>query len=147
MNKKSLFYVPILTLFFMSVKLFAQDNATWQPVYLQVTGANVLDGVEAHFQLNKCGAEDVVYIKFNNTNTYDVKLDWFNAVFTSELKWITKSGAENKKSIVLSSKKEIKGACVDNTQAVLVVKLTDFVSNKESFKRFYTSELIVTPVQ
>ena len=147
MNKKPLFFVSLVTLFLISVPLFAQDNNAWQPMYLQVSGANVMNGVEADFQLNKCGGEDVVYIKYINTNGYDVKLQWYNAVFTTDLKWVTKNGEENKKSLVLSSRNELKGTCVDNRQAVLVVKLSDFIANKENFKRFNTSELLVTPVQ
>ena len=106
-----------------------------------------MDGVEASFQLNKCGTEDVVYIKFNNRNAYDVKLEWYNAVFTTDLKWITKNGEGNKKSLILPSNKEFVANCGDEKYAVLVVKLSDFVGSKESFKRFHTSELTVTPVQ
>jgi hypothetical protein len=147
MNKRLLLLLSFFTLVFSSVNLFSQDKNSWQPMYLMVSGANVMDGVEANFQLNTCGVDDVVYIKFNNSNSYDVKLEWYDAVFTTDLKWVTKNGEGNKKSLILSKKNELKGACVDNKQAVLVVKLSDFIGNKENFKRFHTSELTVTPIQ
>jgi hypothetical protein len=147
MNKRLLLFLSFFALTVFSVNVFSQDKNSWQPMYLMVSGLNVMDGVEANFQLNTCGSENVVYIKFSNRNSYDVKLEWYDAVFTTELKWITQNGEGNKRHLVLPSKNEFKGSCADNKEAVLVVKLADFVANKENFKRFHTSELTVTPIQ
>lgn len=147
MNKRLFLFLPLFALMLFSANVFSQDKNPWQPMYLMVSGLNVMDGVEANFQLNTCGSEDVVYIKFNNRNSYDVKLEWYDAVFTNELKWITQNGEGNKRRLVLLSKNELKGSCVDSKESVLIVKLKDFVENKEKFKRFHTSELTVTPIQ
>ena len=104
MNKKILFFILLLlvVLFFAPQnKLAAQNTSTWQPIFLQVTGGNTMDGIEASFQLNKCNGLDVVYIKFFNHNDYPVKIEWTDAVFTKELKWVNNSKGVDRKSLTL----------------------------------------------
>ena len=148
MKKKS----PILILLFAlilspSSKVNAQTDASWQPIYLLVTGHNVMDGVEAFFQVNACNNEDIIYIKYINHNEYDVKLEWFDAVFTQELKWINKDQAADKKSLLLPSKKEVNGKCSSNLYPELSIKIKVFVADKNDFKRYSASQLHVNSVQ
>lgn len=134
----------ILSFFALSfTALYAQEQNSWEPLYLLVTGHNIKDGVEGSFQVSKCAGEDVVFIKFNNRNEYPVKLEWFDAVFTQELKWIHKTGENNKKTVLLSAKTEIAGKCGSENEAILVVKMKDFIPDSNNFKRFQTSQLSV----
>ncbi len=146
MNKPKHFLILIGILFFIVPKFFSQNKDNWEPVYLLVTGANTMDGVEACFKLAKCNNEDVVYIKFNNHNEYSVKLEWFDAVFTQELRWINKDGEGNKKTLIIPSKMEARGGCESNNTE-LVVKLKDFIVDKNNFKRFHTSQLTIVSAQ
>lgn len=125
----------------------AQSGAEWQPIYLQVTGHNTMDGVEALFQLNSCNGEDIISIKYINHNDYAVKLEWFDAVFTQELKWINKEQAGDKKTIQLAAKEEAIGKCSNNLYAELIVKVKDFTADKKDFKRYSASRLRVSGVQ
>ena len=113
-------------------------------MYLLVTGSNNMDGVEASFQPASCNNENIVYLKFNNHNEYPVKLEWFDAVFTQELKWINKDGEENKRTLVVPAKTEVVGSCVNNSKPELVVVLNDFIADKKNFKRYVSSHLIIT---
>lgn len=128
-------------------KAFAQKKSEWEPIYLLVTGHNVMDGVEASFKLGACNGEDVVLIKFKNQNDYPVKLEWADAIFSYELKWIYRKEINAKKSISIKAKESVEGDCTIHQQPDLVVKVKDFVSNKENVKRYLTSQLIVTPIQ
>lgn len=106
-----------------------------------------MDGVEASFQLNTCNGEDVVYLKFINHSSNPVKLEWTDAVFTHELKWINKDEAKDKKSLQIPAKAEVKGNCSNNVDPELFVKLKDFVIDKKDFKRYSASHLKVIAVQ
>lgn len=106
-----------------------------------------MDGVEASFQINTCNGEDVIYIKFINRNENTVKLEWFDAVFSQELKWINKDQTSNKKSLILPAVKEVKGECSSKLYPELVVKIRDFVADKKDVKRYSTSQLKVIAVQ
>lgn len=143
MNRRRCITVITGLLFLFAIKSFSQDKATWEPVYLQVTGANTMNGIEANFQVGNCNNEDVVFIRFKNNNDYSVKLEWFDAVFTQELKWINKDEEVNKRSVVIPGKLEMTGTCINTDSPQLVVKLTDFISDKKNFKRFHTSQLTV----
>jgi hypothetical protein len=133
--------------FLTSCPLFAQTKEEWQPIFLQLTGANTMNGVEASFLVTMCNGEDVVFVKFVNDNTYPVKLEWFDAVFTQELKWINKDGVSDKKSITLAANAEVKGTCSSSGNADLVVKMKNFITDKKDLKRYSTSKLLVIAAQ
>lgn len=139
-----------LLLFFFIISfsnVFSQDNSgQWEPVYLQVTGHNVMDGVEASFNKTTCGIDDVVLIKFTNTNEYPVSLAWADAVFTQDLKWVYREGDNTRRLLIVPAKSEVTGNC-SNEESVLVVKLNALISDSKKFKRFHTSQLVVSPVK
>ncbi len=152
MKKRVRLFVFFLGIFCFSLSLCAQTdlptaNPDWQPIYLLVNGGNTMDGIEASFQLSKCNQEDVVYVKYVNHNTYPVKVEWFDAVFTQELKWINEERVAAKKSITLSANEEAKGECLKSANAKLVVKIKDFIKDKKDFKRYSASQLTITAVK
>lgn len=144
---KYLFILLFTVILTIPKKTNAQNNSDWQPIYLLVTGGNTMDGVEASFQINTCDGIDIVLIKFINHNPNPVKIEWFDAVFSQELKWYNKDQATDKKSLVLSAKAEVKGECSNNLYPALFVKVKDFVTDKKDFKRYAASQLKVVPVQ
>jgi hypothetical protein len=132
---------------FSFFKVEAQKNSDWQPIFLLVTGANVMDGVEASFKLGTCNNEDVVFVKFINHNDYAVKLEWSDAIFNQELKWLYRTEINKRESITLAPKMEAQGEAINKKHPELIIKLKDFIVDKKNFKRYLTSQLIVTPVQ
>ena len=147
MKKKLHLSVFIFILILSSLHQVGAQTNDWQPIFLQVTGVNTMDGVEASFQINTCNGEDIIYIKFINHNENTVKLEWFDAVFSQELKWINKDQALNKKSLILPAGKEAKGECSGKIYPELIVKIKDFVADKKDFKRYSASQLKVIAVQ
>lgn len=128
-------------------KVCAQNSSDWQPIYLMVTGANVMDGVEASFKLGSCNNQDVVFVKFVNRNEYPVKLEWSDAIFNTELKWVYRTDINARKSFSLKAKEQAEGECINNKQADLIISVKDFVSSKENVKRYSASKLLITPIQ
>jgi hypothetical protein len=148
MNNKMIFFILLLgVISFAPVKMHAQTKSEWQPIFLLVTGGNTMDGVEASFQINTCKGEDVVFVKFINHNAYPVKLEWFDAVFTQEQKWVNEERVSAKKSLTLPANSEAKGECANNSYPILLVKVKDFVPSKKDVKRYSTSQLKVIAVQ
>lgn len=148
MNKKLLLFILLLTaVFSASPKVHAQTNPDWQPIFLDVTGGNKLDGLEASFQLNTCNNEDVVYVKFINHNAYPVKIEWFDAVFTQDLKWVNEERVALKKSLTLPANGDATGECAKNSYPELLVKMKNFIPGKKDFKRYSASQLTVIAVK
>lgn len=106
-----------------------------------------MDGVEASFLVNTCNGVDIVFIKFINHNANAVKIEWFDAVFSQELKWNNKEAPGDKKSMVLAANAEVKGECSKNQYPELFVKVKDFVADKKNFKRYSASRFKVVSVQ
>lgn len=148
MNKRIFFYFLLLAFIsYYSHKVHAQSNLDWQPIYLTPGGGNTVDGVEASFQINTCNSEDKIYLRFVNHNKYNVKLEWFDAVFTQELKWINKDQVEDKKSLILPANVEATGKCSNILYPELVIKVKNFVADKKEVKRYLASQLKVNTVQ
>lgn len=148
MNKKKRFFIFLISLFISGTyQVHAQVNTEWQPIYLTPGGGNTIDGVEASFQVNTCNGEDIIYIKYFNHNGYSVNLEWFDAVFTQELKWINSELPDEKKSLQLPANKGIVGECSNNLYPELVIKVKKFVADKKDVKRYLASRLIVISVQ
>jgi len=144
---KYLFIYIFIFAFFILQKANSQNNTSWQPIYLLVTGGNVMDGVEASFQVNKCNGKDIVYIKFINHTSSQLSLEWFDAIFTKELKWINKDKKEDKKSILLSPNAEIIGDCLNGKYPELTINMKDFIEDKNNFNRYSSSQLKIIKVK
>lgn len=128
---KNKLLVRIFSVCATSLFLFGEANAqtdtssAWQPMHLNVSGSNIVNGVEASFQLNKCNGEDVVFVKFINRNTHAVEIEWYDAVFTQEKKWIKKENAADKKSLSIPANSEVVGDCAGKNE-LMVVKMKSF---------------------
>jgi len=94
------------------------------------------NGVEAFYQLNKCNNENVVFIKFINHNTSGVIVEWNDAVFTKDLKWVKNEKAGMVKTITIEGGETVSGDCSGKNQNVLVVNVNDFISNIDDFNLF-----------
>lgn len=147
MRGKLHFLILSFCLLFSSRLVHATNEQDWQTIYLTPGGGNLMDGVEAYFQLATCNGESVVYIKFINHNDYSVKLEWFDAVFTQDLKWINKDEVRQKKSLLVAPKNEMTGVCVGNGSTELVIDLKNFIADKKEFKRYSAFQLNVLAVQ
>ncbi len=146
--KKNYFFIFLFALTLaIPNRMHAQVNSDWQPIFLLVTGGNIMNGVEAFFQLNTCNGEDIIYVKFFNHNNKPVKLEWSDAVFTQELKWINRDKPGDKKSLIIPQNTEFKGECGNSLYPELLIKVKDFVADKKDFKRYSASRLTVIPVQ
>ena len=140
--KKNLFCFLFLALMLAPKTGIAQTSSAWTPIFLSANGDNVKHGVEAYFQRGLCGTDEVVYIRFVNTNNYDVILGWYNAVFTQSIEWIHDN--DNLVTLTIPALSNNTGSC--SGQAHLVVKLADFIPDPAQFKRFTTSQLTVDKV-
>lgn len=147
--------ILLVTAIFFSFQTtnFAQTNSPaqntlaeqgWQPIGFNVAGHNIMNGVEAFYQVSNCNGENVVFVKFINHNDYAVTLEWFDAVFTQELKWFSKENTTAKKNISLDAKQEKTGDCTSENVVALKIKLKDFISDVTNFKRYGAKEFSVS---
>jgi len=104
------------------------------------------NGVEAFYQLNKCNNENVVFIKFINHNTYGVIVEWNDAVFTKDLKWVKNEKAGAMKSLTIEGSETISGDCSGKYQIELVVKVKDFINNMDDFNLFGINSVKVSSI-
>ncbi len=146
MAKKNYILLILLTIIFSSSrKAAAQTSPNWQVLYLDVAAHTIVDGVEAFSQVNKCKGEDLVYLKLINHNPYPVKIKWFDAVQTPDLKWIKKDNIIEKKSVTVEANTEIKGDCSDNNYSECIIKLKNFIDSQKDFKQYAVYHFQVVP--
>jgi hypothetical protein len=148
MNQKKYFFICFISFALLANKeIKAQVNSGWQPIYLLVTGENKKDGIEAFFKLDVCNEEDVIYVKFINHTAKPLKLEWYDAMFTQELKWINEEKIANKKTIQIPANTELMGECSNNLYPQLSVSVKKYISDKKNFKRYSASQLKVIATQ
>ncbi|MBC7411581.1 MAG: hypothetical protein H7331_03905 [Bacteroidia bacterium] len=111
---------------------------------LAVTGNNTINGVQGSYTLDKCVRQDVIIMKFTNTNPYPVTVEWFDAIFTTDLKWVKEEKIENKKTLTIPANTEIIGKCdvIENKNCVIV--LNKFLPKIENFKQYTALYLTVS---
>lgn len=136
---KTIFIFCIL-IFCALLNVSAQTKPQEFPIGLTVSGSNKAAGVEASYTLGKCGINDVVYVIFNNTNTYPVTITWHDGVFTTNLKWIKKEDAT--KTITIPANTIIKGDCSQGN--VSTVALSTFGIKPKQLKRYGALNFTVT---
>jgi hypothetical protein len=137
--KKSLF-LSIVLLYLAFAQTGFSQSPDWTPIFLTASGHHVKYGVEAYYQRATCGTDEVIFIKFVNTNNHPVKLEWYNAVFTHDITWVHNNNQLFSLTVPASSGNT--GEC--SGEAVLMVQLSDFIADAAKFKRFSTSQLTVT---
>lgn len=145
MNTKITSILTLFILVLVQVGIAFNPPDSWQPIFLTPGGGNTLEGVEANFKLGICNGEDVVFIRFTNHNAYSVTLEWYDAVYDKEMKFIGRTSENNKKSLKILSQTELKGECEKYPE--LVVKITDFVQNKDEIQRYNASDLNIFAAQ
>jgi len=131
-------FLLILSFFIFSLTAKSQTS-DWTPVFIDASGGHTKNGVEVYFKQSACDADGVIFIRFVNTNSYPVSLEWYNAVFTQELAWIHKP--EDIKTIIVPASTTLEGTCTG--EVMLVVNLSDFISDPVQFKRLSTTELLI----
>ncbi len=120
----------------------AQTTPQEFPIGLTVSGSNKAQGVEASYSLGKCGVNDVVFIIFNNTNVYPITIDWYDGVFTTDLKWIKKEDALDKKTIQVPANSSVRGNCTNNN--LTTVALKTFGVTLKQLKRYGALNFTIT---
>jgi len=133
-------------LFFSVSSIFAQSNTEWNPIGLTASGKNTQSGVEAFYQLNKCNKENVIFIKFINHNTFGVIVEWNDAVFTKDLKWVKNQKAGIMKSLTIEGSETISGDCSGKNQNEVVVNVNDFIDNIDDFNLFGINSFKVSSI-
>lgn len=139
MNTKITSFLALLMLVSIQVGLAFNHPDDWQPIFLTPGGGNTVEGVEANFKLATCNGEEVVFIRFINHNEYSVTLEWYDAVYDKEMKFIGRTDENIKKSLKVLAKTELKGEC--GAYSELVIKVKDFVQGKDDIQRYYASDL------
>jgi hypothetical protein len=143
MKEKILFF----TFFFLSLFLaVAQNNDAWAPVKLDVAGHNIVNGVEVSFQKSMCNGEEVIFVKFNNSNKFPVTIKWYDAILTQANGWVKKDGSTPKKTLNIDAGKEIKGDCVQENLECLI-KLKDYIDRLSDYQLYATYRFEVSEIK
>lgn len=129
MNFKSLLFSALFVFLIGFTK--AQTNTAWTPVLISMDGTNSYNGIELNYQLTKCGNDDVLLLKLNNTNTYSVKAHWINVIKTKDGKELY--GNSKLTTVTLGANAENSGDC-KGKQSELKIKLSDFGVNANEFE-------------
>lgn len=132
-----LFFTASTFLYTTNTKAQSTD---WTPIFLTVSGNHIVKGLEGYFQKGVCNGEDVVFVKFVNTNPYPVALTWYNGIFTHEIKWYY--DANDTQSLTVPAATTSEGTC--GGEALLVIKLTDYITDPSQFKRYCSVELTIS---
>jgi hypothetical protein len=137
---KKIILMSFLLIFLAFSQAGFSQTPDWTPIFLTASGHHVKYGVEAYYQRAACGSDEVIFIKFVNTNNHPVKLEWYNAIFTQDITWVHNNNQLF--SLIVPASTGNTGECTG--EAVLMVQLSDFIADPTKFKRFTTSQLTVT---
>lgn len=145
-HMKNLLITLILFIFISNISLNAQSDYIWEPIGLTLTGSNnIYHGVEAYYRLTECNGEYFIILKFINTNEQKVMLEWKDAIFTNNQEWITNNDI-GRKSLTINPNSAIFCNCSQPIEE-LFVKVKDFISNVEDFRKYRTVSFKITFIE
>lgn len=118
-----LFVLACCTSFaFSSAPLAGQNTCKVDTV--QWTAGPALDGIKAYYRIDSCGSLPVVFLKFINTNNYNVSITWDDQL--SFLNEPALRQIKSEKSTLVVSPGEIAGTeCDKPAIPVLLIKPVD----------------------
>ncbi|PCH93467.1 MAG: hypothetical protein COB85_07015 [Bacteroidetes bacterium] len=121
-------------------------SSDWIGAYLNVAGANNLDGVELSTQLTTCGTKEVVLLQFTNHNSYPVQIEWADAIYTKDRKWKHNETQTKEKIVTLKGNEKKEGDCnsQNDENGQLVVEINGIISSDDKFSRFAPSYYVVS---
>lgn len=120
----------------------AQSDYNWEPIGLTVSGDNIQQGIQAFYRIAEYNEEKFIVIKFINYNNNDVTLEWQDGVFTHDLEWVNNSNDDSFSSISIQAKEKVSGDC-SNLDDMLVIRISDFVTDFSAFNKYRTLSLVV----
>lgn len=115
-------------------------SGQWQSALLRSDGKVVLNGVEAYCTKSNCNGTEYVFIKFVNTNNYQVKLEWIDGIYFNGV-W-NYSQNPNPKQFVIAAGATAEGTC--NGDIKLKVTVNSLVNDPSPNKHFSVTGLKVT---
>lgn len=145
MKKKIPFFSLFIFSFFLKgFFLFAQSNAAWEPVKLDVAGHNIVNEVEGAFKKITCDNEEFIVIKFTNKNKYPVEIKWYDAILIKNNSWFKKDNSTAKKTLKIEANESIEGKCFDENNSICLIKLKDFINDVSDYQLYaiYRFEVI-----
>lgn len=132
----------ILFLTFMMIALAGSAQVNWQPMYLTTSGHHVIDGVEGWFGTGDCNGSTRIFIRFVNTNSTGVDLQWYDGVFTQSRTWIYHADPADHKTLHLGPATDLAGQC--SGEAVLIIEPAAFGIDAAAFFRYNAMDLSVS---
>lgn len=115
-------------------------SGQWQSAMLRSDGKVVLNGVEAYCTKATCNGTEYIFIKFVNTNNYQVKLEWVDGIYLNGV-W-NYSQNPNPKEFVIAAGATAEGSC--NGDIKLKVTVNSLVNDPSPNKHFSVTGLKVT---
>ena len=140
-------YLALVPFFFLSISVFAQRSAAlndvktqtvssevWQKAMVNVDGTHIVYGVEVLYRRTSCNSQEQILLKFVNSNSEDVLIEWSDGIYTEDKKWIMNERNDKARELKLKAKSQIEGACEDDAAQILRIDLSEYLSdNKQSF--------------
>ena len=108
-GKGRLILIGLLS-FLLPAYLSAQSTAVHQSTPIQWHLDATVQGVQFYHALTSCNGNNVVLLKFNNSNNYSVKLSW-KEVFTTQFG--KKDGAAGQREMVIPTGVSVPSGCTD----------------------------------
>jgi hypothetical protein len=121
---------------FAVIKAQAPSNivsGNWQSAVLRADGQTNVNGVESYCMKMSCNGEDYIVIKLKNTNNYQVKVEWTDAIFYNGV-WNPANGV---KKLVLPASSESAGDC--SGEIKLRVSINSILNNLPAGSGHYST--------
>ena len=109
----------LLALFLVPVFVQAVMPASW---ILDTT----VNGVEFYHSIQECNGKKAVFLKFNNRNTYQVKVSWKEVFATQQEAKV--EGGKGQKELIIPTGVTVPASCTDNMMSRKNIVLSSEVS-------------------
>lgn len=151
---KYLLFAPMLLLSLILVAQQSVEQITvpdepgnaviWQKAMVNAAGGNYVNGVEVFYRMSNCNSKKQILLKFINTNSENVLIEWADGIYTGDKQWIQNERNDKTRELNLKGNKEIQGNCSDGSLQILKLDLDQYSNNPEVSFRYAPSFIDVT---
>lgn len=155
-KSKSRFILNFIALF-VSISAIGQDetntintdtesivSSNWKQAGINTIDNNTIEGVNVFFKNVECRSQNLVLLKFVNTNDVDVLIEWKHGIIISDREYIHDEHYNLVRQLNLTAKSEIEGDCRSTLTRSLLFKLDQYLDDPELPFRYYPTYIQVT---
>lgn len=146
-------YLVLISIFFhvntvsgqtTSKNIVKADESDWKKAMVNTAGTNTMRGIEVFFKRTTCSGTEQVLVKFVNTSSNEILIEWADGIYTSDNEIVRNERNDKPRELILGANEQIEGSCASGTEKSLRFDLSYYLDDPKKTFNYAPSYLDIT---